>query len=72
MSNVTVTKGCKVLVTGAVPGTQAEKLFTNANLLPFIEGARIVSVNGREMASVTEEGVLTALRGKRPLYIKIR
>ena len=72
MSKVTVAKGCKVMVTGAVPGTQAEKVLTAAGLQGFIEGAKIISVNGREMSSVTEEGVLTALRGKKPLYIKIR
>jgi hypothetical protein len=65
-------KGSRVMVTGAVKGSQAEKLFEQSGVRAFLEGATIVSVNGKSFKFVDEKAVLQSLKGARPLYITIK
>jgi len=65
-------KGSRVQVIGAVKGSQAERIFEASGIQPFMEGATIVSVNGKAFKNLDEEGVMQCLRGARPLYITVK
>jgi hypothetical protein len=67
-----VKKGSRVLVTGAVKGSQAERLFEQSGVRAFMEGATIVSVNGKSFKFLDEKAVLQSLKGARPLYVTIK
>ena len=67
-----VKKGSRVMLTGAVKGSQAEKLCVQSGLSDFLEGATIVSVNGKSFKYLDEKAVLQSLKGARPLYITIK
>ena len=64
--------GSRVLVTGAVKGSQAEKLFDESGIRSFLDGATIVSVNGKSFKYLDENAVLQSLKGSRPLYVTIK
>ena len=68
----TVVTGTKVVITGAVANSQAERVFSASGVQPFMQGATIASVNGKTFKGVDEDGVLALLRGPRPLYISVR
>lgn len=68
----TVITGTKVVITGAVANSQAERVFAASGVQPFMQGATIASVNGKTFKGVDEDGVLALLRGQRPLYISVR
>jgi hypothetical protein len=65
-------KGSRVMVTGAVKGSQADRLFELSGVRAFLEGATIVSVNGKSFKYLDEHAVLQSLKGARPLYITIK
>ena len=71
-SKNTAKKGSRVLVTGAVKGSQAEKLFDQSGVGGFLEGATIISVNGKSFKHLDEKAVLQSLKGARPMYITIK
>jgi hypothetical protein len=61
-----------VVITGAVEGSQAERVFEASGIRPFMQHATIVAVNGKSFRGVNEDGVINLLRGARPLYITVR
>ena len=64
--------GSKVVITGAVEGSQAERVFEASGIRSFMQHATIVAVNGKSFKGVNEDGVINLLRGSRPLYITVR
>jgi hypothetical protein len=68
----TVITGTKVVITGAVANSQAERVFAASGVQAYMQGATISSVNGKNFKGVDEDGVLALLRGQRPLYIAVR
>ena len=68
----TVITGTKVVITGAVPNSQAERVFAASGVQAFMQDATVSSVNGKTFKGVDEDGVLELLRGPRPLYISVR
>lgn len=65
-------QGCRAIITGAVPGTQAERVLKDKNLFQYFMNSSIIAVNGKNTKTLEEDGVLTLLRGARPLFISIR
>jgi hypothetical protein len=61
-----------VVITGAVEGSQAERVFEASGIRAFMQHATIVAVNGKSFKGVNEDGVIALLRGARPLYITVR
>lgn len=64
--------GCRAVVTGAVPGTQAERVLNEKNLTAHYVNSTIIAVNGKNTKTLNEDGVLALLRGPRPLFVTIR
>jgi hypothetical protein len=64
--------GSKVVITGAVEGSQAERVFESSGVRDFMQHATITAVNGKSFRGVDEDGVIALLRGTRPLYITVR
>jgi hypothetical protein len=64
--------GSKVVITGAVEGSQAERVFEASGIRAFMQHATITAVNGKSFRGVDEDGVINLLRGARPLYITVR
>lgn len=65
-------KGCRAVITGAVSGTQAERVLREKNLTQYYVNSSIIAVNGKNTKVLDEEGVLGLLRGARPIFITIR
>jgi hypothetical protein len=64
--------GCRAVITGSVPGTQAERVIREKNLSAYYVNSTIIAVNGKNTKTLEEEGVLALLKGARPLFITIR
>ena len=71
-SNAPTIQGCRAVITGAVPGTQAERVLAEKNLAAHFVNSTIIAVNGKNTKTLEENGVLALLRGSRPLFITIR
>lgn len=64
--------GCRVHVSGTMPGSPAEKTLREKGLLAYYANAKIVSVNAKPVQGMEEEELLQYLKSVRPLFLTIR
>jgi hypothetical protein len=64
--------GCRVHISGTMPGSPAEKALRDKGLIGYYMNAKIVSVNAKAVQGMQEEELLQYLKSVRPLFLNIR